>query len=131
MLTELLQKWVALEPHVCRYGAGVFRDSFFIRVSWGDWVSISFQNPDPFFLDRTSVAKLQVFLQSQLTRFEFTWLIGQFPTKTYLAVVDISERKSVYSRQPSLIVALLDAYLQALELRKTVLLKKKEVNHGG
>jgi len=130
MLAELLQKWVALEPHVCRYGAGVFRDSFFIRVSWGDWVSISSQNPDPFFLDRTSVAKLQVFLQSQLTRFEFTWSIGQFPTKTYLAVVDIPERKSVYSRQPSLIVALLDAYLQALDLRKTVLLKKKEVGHG-
>lgn len=130
MLTELLKKWVALEPHVCRFGAGVFRDSFFIRVSWGDWVSISSQNPDPFFLDRTSVAKLQVFLQSQLTRLKCTWSIGQFPTKAYLAVVDIPERKSVYSRHPSLIVALLDAYLQALELRKSVFLKKKEVNHG-
>lgn len=127
MLTELLKKWVALEPHVCRYGAGVFRDSFFVRVSWGDWVSISSQNPDPFFLDRTSVAKLQVFLQSKLDLFEWTWSVGKLPTGYYLAVVDISGRKSVYSRHPSVIVALLDAYLQALELRKTVLLKKKEV----
>ena len=127
MLTELLQKWVTLEPHVCRYGAGVFRDSFFIRVSWGDWVSISSQNPDPFFLDRTSVAKLQVFLQSKLDLFEWTWSVGKLPTKTYLAVVDVPGRKSVYSRHLSLIVALLDAYLQALELRKIVFLKKKEV----
>ena len=129
MLTELLQKWVVLEPHVCRYGAGVFRDSFFIRVSWGDWISISSQNPDPFFLDRTSVAKLQVFLQSKLDLFKWTWSVGKLSTGFYLAVVDVPGRKSVYSRQPSLIVALLDAYLQALELRKIVFLKKKEVNH--
>jgi len=130
MLTEFLHDWVKLEPHVCRYGAGVFRDSFFIRVSWGDWVSISSQNPDPFFLDRTSVAKLQVFLQSKLDLFQWTWSVGKLPTEYYLAVVDIPGRKSVYSRHLSLIVALLDAYLQALELRKSNLLKKKEVNHG-
>jgi hypothetical protein len=129
MLIKLLEKWQTLEPHVCRYGSGVFRDSFFIRVSWGDWISISSTNPDPFFLDRTSAAKLQVYLQSKLDLFEWNWSVGKLPN-SYMAVVDVPRQKVISSRQPSLIVALLDAYLQALESGKSLLLKKKEVSNG-
>jgi hypothetical protein len=47
-----------------------------------------------------------------------------------MAVVDVPRQKVISSRQPSLIVALLDAYLQALESGKSLLLKKKEVSNG-
>jgi hypothetical protein len=129
MLIKLLEKWQTLEPHVCRYGSGVFRDSFFIRVSLVDWISISSTSPDPFFLDRTSAAKLQVYLQSKLDLFEWNWSVGKLPN-SYMAVVDVPRQKVISSRQPSLIVALLDAYLQALESGKSLLLKKKEVSNG-
>jgi hypothetical protein len=129
MLIKLLEKWQTLEPHVCRYGSGVFRDSFFIRVSWGDWISISSTSPDPFFLDCTSAAKLQVYLQSKLDLFQWNWSVGKLPN-SYMAVVDVPRQKVISSRQPSLIVALLDAYLQALESGKSLLLKKKEVSNG-
>lgn len=129
MLIRLLTKWQTLEPYVCRYGMGVFRDSFFIQTFYGDWISISSTRTDSFFFDCVSVAKLQAFLQSKLDLRGWNWSVARLPN-SYMAIVDIPNRKVVSSRQPRLIEALLDAYLQALDLGKSLLLKKKEVSNG-
>lgn len=137
MLTKFLHDWVKLEPHVCRYGAGVFRDSFFIQLSWGDWISISSSDPNPFLLDRGSLAKLIHFFQMRLDSFGYGWVIQRLPN-SYFATVsvnpDLYETSRCFgSRQESLIEALLEVYLMVVAYRKKSFLRpvKKEVNHGG
>ena len=136
MLIESLHKWVTLEPHVCRYGSGTFRDTFFIRLSWGDWISISSSDPNPFLLDRGSLAKLIHFFQMQLDAFGYGWSIQRLP-HSYFATASVNPNATFVtgvpgyfaSRQESLIEALLDVYLQVIAYRiKSVLrLVKKEV----
>ena len=133
MLIESLHKWVTLEPHLCRYGSGTFRDTFFIRLFWGDWISISSSDPNPFLLDRGSLAKLIHFFQMQLTAFGYGWSIQRLP-HSYFATTsvnpDVYETSRCFgSRQESLIEALLDVYLQVIAYRKKSISRpvKKEV----
>lgn len=133
MLIESLHKWVELEPHLCRYGSGTFRDTFFIRLSWGDWISISSSDPNPFLLDRGSLAKLTHFFQMQLTAFGYGWSIHRLPHSYFVTAsvnLDVYETsRSFSSRQESLIEALLDVYLKVIAYRKKSVLRlvKKEV----
>lgn len=133
MLTELLQEWVALEPHVCRYGAGVFQDSFFVQLSWGDSISISSSDPNPFLLDRGSLAKLIYFFQMRLDSFGYGWIIQRLPNSYSLTVAvnpDLYKTSRCFgSRQESLIEALLEVYLKVVAYRKKSFLcpVKKEV----
>ena len=137
MLTKFLHDWVKLEPHVCRYGSGAFRDTFFIQLSWGDWISISSSNPNPFLLDRGSLAKLIYFFQMRLDSFGYGWIIQRLPNSYSVTVAvnpNLYETSRCFgSRQESLIEALLEVYLKVVAYRKKSFLcpVKKEVNHGG
>ena len=137
MLTKLLHDWVKVEPHVCRYGSGAFRDTFFIQLSWGDWISISSSNPNPFLLDRGSLAKLIYFFQMRLDSFGYGWIIQRLPNSYSVTVAvnpNLYETSRCFgSRQESLIEALLEVYLKVVAYRKKSFLcpVKKEVNHGG
>jgi len=133
MLIESLRKWVELEPYICRYGAGTFRDTFFIRLSWGNWISISSSDPNPFLLDRGSLAKLTHFFEMQLDAFGYGWSIQRLP-HSYFATAsvnpDVYETSRCFSsRQESLIEALLDMYLQVIAYRKKSVLRP--VKKGG
>ena len=137
MLTKLLHDWVKLGPHVCRYGSGAFRDTFFIQLSWGDWISISSSDPNPFLLDRGSLAKLIYFFQMRLDSFGYGWIIQRLPNSYSVTVAvnpNLYETSRCFgSRQESLIEALLEVYLEVVAYRKKSFLcpVKKEVNHGG
>ena len=133
MLTEFLHEWVNLEPRICRYGSGIFRDTFFIQLSWGDWISISSFNPNPFLLDRGSLAKLIYFLQMRLDSFEYGWSIQRLPN-SYFVVVSVppdiyAAPTLLRSRQESCIEALLESYLKVIAYRKKLVLRlvKEEV----
>lgn len=133
LLIKLLHDWVKLEPRICRYGSGVFRDSFFIRVSWGDWISISSSDPNPFLLDRGSLAKLIYFLQMRLDSFGYGWSIQRLPNSFFVMVsvpsVIYASPMMLRSRQESFIEALLEVYLKVIAHRKKSFLRlvKKEV----
>ena len=137
MLTKFLHDWVKLEPHVCRYGSGAFRDTFFIQLSWGDWISISSSDPNPFLLDRGSLAKLIYFFQMRLDSFGYGWIIQRLHNSYSVTVAvnpNLYETSRCFgSRQESLIEALLEVYLKVVAYRKKSFLcpVKKEVNHGG
>ena len=124
MLTKFLHDWVKLEPHVCRYGSGAFRDTFFIQLSWGDWISISSSDPNPFLLDRGSLAKLIYFFQMRLDSFGYGWIIQRLPNSYSVTVAvnpNLYETSRCFgSRQESLIEALLEVYLKVVAYRKKV-----------
>lgn len=132
MLTEFLHDWVKSEPQICGYGLGTFRNTFFIELSWGDWISISTSSPNPFLLDRGSLAKLIYFLQMRLDSFGFGWSIQRLPNSFFVMVsvpsVIYAAPMILQSRQESLIEALLEVYLKAVAYRKESLLRpvKKE-----
>lgn len=122
MLTEFLHDWVKSEPHICRYGSGIFRNTFFIQLSWGDCISISTSDPDPFLLDRGSLAKLIYFFQMRLDSFGYGWIIQRLPN-SYVATVAVNPNlyetsRCFGSRQESLIEALLEVYLMVVAYRK-------------
>ena len=124
MLIELLHDWVKYEPHICRYGLGTFRNTFFIQLPWGDWISISTSNPDPFLLDRGSLTKLIYFFQICLDSFGYGWVIQRIPNSSYTVTVSVSPNiyetsRCFVSRQESLIEALLEAYLKVIAFRKS------------
>ena len=122
MLTEFLHDWVKSEPQICAYGLGTFRNTFFIKLSWGDWISISTSDPNPFLLDRGSLANLIYFLQMRLDSFGYNWVIQRLPN-SYTVTVSVNPNpyetsRCFVSRQESLIEALLEAYLKAVAYRK-------------
>jgi hypothetical protein len=132
MLTEFLHDWVKSEPHICGYGVGTFRNTFFIQLSWGDWISISTSDPDPFLLDRGSLAKLIYFFQMRLDSFGYGWVIQRLPN-SYTVQVSVNPDPSKTSRcfgsrQESLIEALLEVYLMVVAYKKKSVLRpvKKE-----
>jgi hypothetical protein len=131
MLTEFLHDWVKSEPQICGYGLGTFRNTFFIELSWGDWISISTSGPNPFLLDRGSLAKLIYFFQMRLDSFGYGWVIQRLPN-SYTVTVSVNPETSrcFVSRQESLIEALLEVYLEALAYRKKSVLRpvKKETS---
>lgn len=125
MLTEFLHDWVKSEPHICRYGSGIFRNTFFIQLSWGDCISTS--DPDPFLLDRGSLAKLMYFFQMRLDSFGYGWIIQRLPN-SYVATVAVNPNlyetsRCFGSRQESLIEALLEVYLMVVAYRKKLFLR--------
>ena len=122
MLTEFLHDWAKSEPHICRYESGTFRDTFFIQLSWGDCISISTSDPDPFLLDRGSLAKLIYFFQMRLDSFGYNYVIRRLPN-SYTVVVSVNPdpyetSRCFASRQESLVEALLEVYLKVVAYRK-------------
>ena len=129
MLTEFLHDWVKSEPQICGYGLGTFRNTFFIELSWGDWISISTSGPNPFLLDRGSLAKLIYFFQMRLDSFGYGWVIQRLPN-SYTVTVSVKTSRCFVSRQESLIEALLEVYLEAVAYKKKLFLRpvKKEAS---
>jgi hypothetical protein len=127
MLTEFLHDWVKSEPQICGYGLGTFRNTFFIELSWGDWISISTSGPDPFLLDRGSLAKLIYFFQMRLDSFGYGWVIQRLPN-SYTVTVSVNSdpyetSRCFVSRQESLIEALLEVYLKVVAYKKKSFLR--------